>query len=70
MGIKNSNFMKNVLRTTVICDQIEGITVISNLVLPPLCAAPSKRVEDEPISDSYSAAKKLENDHTHQLCIL
>ena len=29
------NFMKNIVGTTAICDQIDGITVISNLILPP-----------------------------------
>ena len=29
------NFVKNVDGTTVICDKIDGITVISNLARPP-----------------------------------
>ena len=33
---KNRNFTKNVDGTTVICYKIDGMTVISNLVRPPL----------------------------------
>ena len=32
---RDENFMENVGGTTVICDKIDGITVISNLVRPP-----------------------------------
>ena len=35
---KTRNFMKNIVGITVICDQIDGITVISNLVLPLMCS--------------------------------
>ena len=44
-GDEIRNFMKNVDGTTVICDKIDGITVISKLVLPPGGSRDSLTVE-------------------------